>query len=162
MFGNKHQWSLVLKSFKHLLSLQISFLFIVNSQSLHYMPNQTLFYQRQVIWIIKQCFLMWNKLHYSYKQNKCFEDWFSKTLKLKFEPFLINKTPLHISNKTQKKKFQLLWKHIHGNLLNSFQNKFAWNWHQNGFYVWNGFEVPKLSNKMILVNNQPRPTWLHP
>jgi hypothetical protein len=104
MFGNKHQWSLVLKSFKHLLSLQISFLFIVNSQSLHYMPNQTLFYQRQVIWIIKQCFLMWNKLHYSYKQNKCFEDWFSKTLKLKFEPFLINKTPLHISTKTQKKK----------------------------------------------------------
>jgi hypothetical protein len=110
MFGNKHQWSLVLKSFKHLLSLQISFLFIVNSQSLHYMPNQTLFYQRQVIWIIKQCFLMWNKLHYSYKQNKCFEDWFSKTLKLKFEPFLINKTPLHISTKTQKKKVSTLMK----------------------------------------------------
>ena len=59
--GNKHKWSLVLKSLKHLLSLQNILFFITNSQSLHYVPNKAHFDQRQAIWIDRQCFNVWVK-----------------------------------------------------------------------------------------------------
>jgi hypothetical protein len=56
--GNKHKWSLVLKSLKHLLSLQNILFFITNSQNLHYVPDKAHSDQRQAIRIGRQCFLV--------------------------------------------------------------------------------------------------------
>ena len=58
---NKHKWSLILKSLKHLLSLQNILFFVTNSQSLHYIPNKALSDQRQAIWIGRQWFHVWVK-----------------------------------------------------------------------------------------------------
>jgi len=123
--GNKHKWSLVLKSLKHPLSLQISFFFITNSPSLHYVPNQALSDQRQAIWIGRQCFLMRTKS--LFMQIK----WMLWTLvlwnpQIKSETFLTNQMSLHIFIKSKTKIFHHIWKPLHRNHLNFFKISLLW------------------------------------
>jgi hypothetical protein len=89
--GNKHYWSLVMKSLKHLLGLQISFFFVAKSQSLCYVPNHVLSNQRQTIWSSRQMLS-------HVKQAPLF-------IQIEVWTPLINKTSLHSFTKTTKQRF---------------------------------------------------------
>jgi len=124
--GNKHKWFLVLKFFKHLLSLQISFFFVTNSPSLHYTPNQALSNQRQAIWIGRKCFLMRTKS--LFMQIKWML-WIPVLCnhQIKSWTILTNQTSLHIFAKSKtKKSFHHFWKPLHRNHLNFFRMSLLW------------------------------------